>query len=238
MTTISHDFKRVFVWEAPVRFFHWLNVISILTLIGTGLLIGNPPAIMSGAEATDQYWFGTTRYIHFVTAYIFTFNMLYRVFWSFMGNKYASWKEFFPYNKEGIKKTLFILKDHIFLQNEKVYDFRKNFIGHNPIAAISYSFLFILMILQILTGFGLYADNATWFFSKLFGWVIPLFGGDAITRFIHHIATWGFVIFTVIHVYLAMWHDWLEGRGEVSSMFGGYKFIRKERLNKEEDKND
>ena len=75
MTTISHDFKRVFVWEAPVRLFHWLNGLSILVLIGTGLLIGNPPAIMSGAEATDQYWFGTTRYIHFISAYIFTFNM-------------------------------------------------------------------------------------------------------------------------------------------------------------------
>ncbi|MCF6352063.1 MAG: Ni/Fe-hydrogenase, b-type cytochrome subunit [Cyclobacteriaceae bacterium] len=236
MTTISHDFKRVFVWEAPVRLFHWINVIAILTLIGTGILIGNPPAFISGAEASDQYWFGTVRYIHFATAYIFTFNMVYRFFWSFMGNKYANWKEFFPYTKKGIKDTLYVLKDHIFLQNEKVYDFRKNFIGHNPVAAIGYSMLFILMIIQVLTGFGLYADNATWFFPKLFTWVVPLFGGDATTRFIHHLTTWGFIIFTVVHVYLAMWHDWLEGRGEISSMFGGYKFIRKERLEKEEDK--
>jgi len=238
MTTISHDFKRVFVWEAPVRLSHWINVLSILTLIGTGILIGNPPAFMSGAEATNQYWFGTNRFIHFLTAYIFTFNMVYRIFWSFMGNKYASWKQFFPYNKKGLKNTLYVLKEHIFLQNEKVYNFRNNFIGHNPVASISYSLLFILMIIQVLTGFGLYADNATWFFPKLFGWVIPLVGGDATARFIHHLATWGFVIFTVIHVYLAMWHDWLEGRGEISSMFGGYKFIRKERMNKEEDKND
>ncbi|MDH5365957.1 MAG: Ni/Fe-hydrogenase, b-type cytochrome subunit [Cyclobacteriaceae bacterium] len=238
MTTISHDFKRVFVWEAPVRLFHWINVLAILTLAATGIIIGNPPAIMSGAEATNQYWFGINRYIHFISAYILTFNMLYRMFWSYMGNKYANWKQFFPYNKKGIKNTLFVLKHHVLLQNEKVYDFRKNIIGHNPIAAISYSLLFILMLIQIFTGFGLYADNSTWFFPKLFAWVPSFLGGDMNTRLIHHITTWGFIIFTIIHVYLAMWHDWLEGRGEISSMFGGYKFIRKERLKKEEEKND
>lgn len=57
-----------------------------------------------------------------------------------------------------------------------------------------------------------------------------LFGGDFNVRFIHHLTMWGFAIFIVIHVYLAMWHDWLEGRGEISSMFGGYKFVRKERV--------
>lgn len=230
MTTVSHEFKRVFVWEAPVRLFHWINGLAILTLMATGILIGNPPAFMSGAEASHQYWFGVTRFIHFATAYIFTLNMVYRIYWSFMGNKYASWKQFFPYNKKGIKNTFFVLKDHVALQNEKVYDFRTNFVGHNPVAAISYSILFILMILQVMTGFALFSDNSTWFFPKMFGWVINLFGGDFNVRLVHHLATWGFAIFIVIHVYLAMWHDWLEGRGEISSMFGGYKFVRKERV--------
>ena len=49
-------------------------------------------------------------------------------------------------------------------------------------------------------------------------------------RTIHHVATWLFILFTLIHVYLVFYHDWLEGRGEVSSMFGGYKFVSEERL--------
>lgn len=53
-------------------------------------------------------------------------------------------------------------------------------------------------------------------------------------RTIHHIATWFFIFFTLIHVYLVFYHDWLEGRGEVSSMFGGYKFVQEDRLTKEE----
>jgi Ni/Fe-hydrogenase 1 B-type cytochrome subunit len=124
---------------------------------------------------------------------------------------------------------MLVIKEHVLLQNSKVYDFRHNFIGHNPVAALSYLGVFFLMILQIITGFALYDDMATWWLPKMFAWVIPLFGGDLNVRFLHHILMWLFIIFSVIHVYLSFWHDWLEGRGEVSSMIAGYKFIRKER---------
>jgi hypothetical protein len=39
---------------------------------------------------------------------------------------------------------------------------------------------------------------------------------------------WFFILFTVVHVYLVFYHDYVEGRGEVSSMFGGWKFIEEE----------
>ncbi len=67
----TNEFKRVLVWELPVRIFHWLNVICITVLAVTGFIIADPPAIMSSAEAVDSYWFGTVRMIHFTTAYIF-----------------------------------------------------------------------------------------------------------------------------------------------------------------------
>ena len=66
--------RRVFVWQLPVRYYHWLNALSVLALIATGFIIGNPPALMSGKEAYANYWFGTTRFIHFLAAYIFFFN--------------------------------------------------------------------------------------------------------------------------------------------------------------------
>ncbi|MEN8249959.1 MAG: Ni/Fe-hydrogenase, b-type cytochrome subunit [Bacteroidota bacterium] len=228
MSTV-HLYNRVFVWEVPVRLFHWVNALCILVLSATGYLIGDPPAIMSAAEATNAYWFGVVRFIHFAAAYIFIAFFIYRIAWMFLGNKYASWKVFLPFHAMGFKKILFVIKEHILLQNSKVYDFRHNFIGHNPVASLSYLGVFILMILQIITGFALYDDMATWWLPKMFGWVIPLFGGDLNVRFWHHIIMWLFVIFSVIHIYLAFWHDWLEGRGEISSIIAGYKFCRKER---------
>ncbi len=223
-------FKRVYVWESPVRVFHWTNALSMLTLGVTGFIIADPPAIISGAEASNQYWFGITRFVHFIAAYIFTMGMIYRLIWAFFGNKYANWKAFFPYNKKGMKNLKHVLKIDVFLQNPKKLDYSGIAIGHNSLAAISYSFLFILMAIQIFTGFGLYSDNATWFLPKLFAWVVPLLGGDAQARLIHHIIMWLMAMFIVIHVYLVMYHDWLEERGEISSMFGGYKFVRKERV--------
>ena len=38
-----------------------------------------------------------------------------------------------------------------------------------------------------------------------------------------------------MHIYLVFYHDWLEGRGEVSSMFGGFKFVREDRIKKHEE---
>jgi Ni/Fe-hydrogenase 1 B-type cytochrome subunit len=227
---ITPDFKRVYIWELPVRFTHWLNVLTIFILICTGIIIGNPPAIMSGSEASHSYWFGTVRFIHFMTAYIFAANLVFRLYWAFVGNKYANWRAFFPFSRKNFKKIKHVFKVDVFLRNDKTEDLTNIAVGHNPVAALSYLALFFLCFVQIATGFALYASTASWFLPKMFGWVNGLFGGEFMVRSIHHIVTWVLVMFTLIHIYLVIYHDWLEGRGEASSMFGGYKFVRKDRL--------
>ncbi|MGB5402719.1 MAG: Ni/Fe-hydrogenase, b-type cytochrome subunit [Robiginitalea sp.] len=230
----SKNYKRVYVWELPVRIFHWINVLCITVLAITGFIISDPPAILSGAEASESYWFGTVRFIHFGTAYIFFFNMLLRIYWAFAGNRFAHWKAYLPFSQKMRKNILHVLKVDILLQHDKTNDVRNISVGHNSVAAISYVGLFVVAVVQVITGFGLYADMSGWWLADLFSWVVPLFGGDFMVRTIHHIATWFFILFTLIHVYLVFYHDWLEGRGEVSSMFGGYKFVQEDRLTKEE----
>ena len=230
----SKNYRRVYVWELPVRIFHWINVLCITVLAATGFIIADPPAILSAAEASESYWFGTVRFIHFTAAYIFFFNMILRIYWAFVGNRFSNWRAFLPFDRKGLKNILHVLRVDILLQHDKTHDIRNISVGHNSVAALSYVALFILALIQVFTGFGLYADNAGWWLPKLFSWVVPMFGGDFIVRTIHHVATWFFIFFTLIHVYLVFYHDWLEGRGEVSSMFGGYKFVSEERLTKEE----
>lgn len=230
METELVGFRRIYVWERAVRTFHWLNFASLLTLITTGFIIADPPAIMSGAEATNQYWFGITRFIHFTAAYIFALAFILRIYWAFVGNKYANWRVFFPYTKKGFRNLLHVLKVDVFLANPKDFDCFRLAVGHNALAGISYSFFFLLVIVQILTGFGLYSDMSTWFMPKLFSWVVPMLGGDAEARLVHHVVMWIMIIFSMIHMYLVFFHDWLEARSEVSSMFGGYKFVRRKRV--------
>src|SRR5512135_1369267 len=91
---------RVYVWQLPVRLYHWINALAVVTLAVTGYLIGSPLAIKSSAEASFGYWFGTVRFIHFVAAFVFFFNFLIRLYWGFVGNRYATWKNFILHRKE------------------------------------------------------------------------------------------------------------------------------------------
>ena len=74
----THTLKEEYVWQLPVRFYHWINALCIVVLACTGYLIGRPVAITSGAEASFGYWFGTVRFIHFVTAFVFFFNFAFQ----------------------------------------------------------------------------------------------------------------------------------------------------------------
>jgi len=232
----TQNFKRAYVWQLPVRIFHWTNALAITVLIITGLLIAHPPGIISNGEASTQFWFGYIRKIHFMSAYVMVAVMIMRVYWAFVGNKYSHWKVFVPFDKEGLKSVWNTLKIDIFLQNEKIPNDKNIHTGHNDIAAVSYLVMFILALVMIFTGFGLYSDNATWFLPKMFAWVPEFLGGDMDTRVIHHVAMWAFILFSLVHVYLVFFHDWLEGRGEASAMVSGHKFVRAARTKTESKK--
>lgn len=225
-----HHLRRVYVWELPVRIYHWLNALTIVVLCVTGYLIGNPPAILSGREASDVYWFGTVRYVHFAAAYVFLFNFIFRLYWGFVGNKYADWKNFIPVNMTFFREMWNVIRIDILLKKNKDH----MSVGHNAMAGFIYFMLFIAFVVQVITGFGLYADTSQWWFPQLFAWVPEMLGGQFFTRQLHHAAMWGFIVFSLVHVYLVFYHDYVEGRGEISSMGGGWKFIEEEAFQADE----
>ncbi len=223
-----HRLRRVYVWELPVRIYHWLNVLALLALIITGFYIADPLALMSSREASEQYTMGWMRYIHFAAAYIFFCNFLFRLYWGFVGNKYASWRQFIPTSANFFKEMWAVIKTDIFMVKNKKGKKEHLSIGHNAMAGLIYFFTFIAFLIQCLTGFGLYASMSTWWFPRLFSWVPAMFGGDIATRQWHHATMWFFILFAVVHVYLVFYHDYVEGRGEISSMGGGWKFIEED----------
>lgn len=220
----NQKIQRIYVWELPVRIYHWLNVLAVVTLCITGYLIGSPLAIQSSAEASFSYWFGTIRFIHFVAAFVFFFNFLFRIYWGFVGNKYANWKNFIPKSNEQLKEIVDVLKVDILQLRVKPL----KSIGHNALAGLTYFLTFLAFLFQSITGFGMYSAMSDSFLPKLFAWIVPLMGGDFAVRQWHHMMMWFFIIFAIVHVYLVFYHDYVEGRGVTSSMVGGWKFIEKE----------
>lgn len=226
--TQSPNFQRIYVWEFPVRLYHWVNAICIFSLIVTGYLIGNPMNIAYADEAYQQYWFGTVRFVHFVTAFVFFFNFLARIYWGFVGNRFSSWRNFIPHNPRQTREIVETLRTDI-LQT-KVHG--NISLGHNALAGFIYFVSFLVFIFQACTGFALYSSMSSSWLPRLFSWMVPLMGGDFAVRQWHHALMWFFVIFTIIHIYLVFYHDYVEGRGTTSSMVGGWKFEREDELKK------
>ncbi len=50
-----HRLRRVYVWEQPVRIYHWINALVMLALIATGFYIADPLALQSQHEATGKF---------------------------------------------------------------------------------------------------------------------------------------------------------------------------------------
>ena len=64
----------------------------------------------------------------------------------------------------------------------------------------------------------------TAFLYKIFKPVENMLGGLAIVRYVHHIFTWLFILFIIVHVYMAFWYDAILKEGTVSSMISGVLF--------------
>ncbi len=214
------SFHRVYVWELPVRLYHWVNALCVVMLIVTGFIIGRPVGISYSSEAYQQYWFGKVRFLHFVTAFIFFFNFLVRLYWGFVGNEHARWTHFIPTRRAQWAEMIEVLKVDV-LQT-KVRGIITT--GHNALAGVIYFLSFLAFLFQSVTGFALYSSMSHSFLPQMFAWIVPVMGGDFVVRQWHHVFMWFFILFMLIHVYLVFYHDYIEGRGTTSSMVGGWKF--------------
>lgn len=212
--------KDIYVWELPVRITHWVNVITIGILVVTGLYIETPFIITNGL-ASNQYLMGSMRFIHFVAAFVFTVSVLFRVYWAFVGNTYANWRQIIPSKAARRRGMRRMLAFYLFLRRNA-----PAVVGHNPLAGSAYMILLILFVLQIITGFALYSlpfDHGT-FWPIAFGWIIVIFGAQPV-KLVHDIIMWLILAFVVHHVYTAILIDIEERSGLMSSIFTGFKSL-------------
>ena len=174
MRSRSIPMREVYVWELPVRLYHWINMLCVISLVITGFVIGNPPAFMSGTEAYFNYWFGTVRFIHFVSAFLFFFNFIFRTYWGFYGNEFSRWTNFIPLKRCQWKEIIDVIKVDVLQITHKKIDS----IGHNALASFIYFITFLIFLLQCLTGFGMYSAMSQSSFPKLFAWIVPFLSGS------------------------------------------------------------
>ncbi len=217
--------QGIYVWQAPVRAAHWLIFLSVAVLSVTGYYIGNPFITVSG-EARQHFVTGTVKVIHSYAAIVFTLSVLARLAWMFLGNAYARWDQFIPVTRERALGVVDMILYYLFLTNR-----RPTGAGHNALAGLTYVFVYLVLLLQALTGLGLYG-KAAHLGSPLhwFGFLADVFGGPQYTRWLHHGFMWFILGFFVHHLYSALLFSFEEKMGTVESIFSGYKFVSPEDL--------
>ncbi|GAB4390132.1 MAG: Ni/Fe-hydrogenase, b-type cytochrome subunit [Thermodesulfovibrionales bacterium] len=208
---------RVYAWEFPVRLTHWVNVLCIISFTVTGLYIGSPYV---HAVSADQYVMGWMRFVHFTTGYLFLMMMILRLYWAFAGNRYASWKVWFPYTGQNWKDLIGTAKFYFFISRKPPYA-----VGHTALAGAAYLVVFLLFIFEIVSGFALYSQaREGMVYTVLGGWLLGVMHVQTI-RLFHHLVMYVILAFTIVHVYIGWYLDRAEKNGLMGSIFGGYKFV-------------
>lgn len=217
----SGDYKWVYLWDAPIRAMHWLAALAMVVLVITGFYIGKPYFITGGAESADPFVMGWMRFLHFSAAAVLVMTAIVRVYWLFAGNKFERLPALFPLRPRDWANMWKQVKFYLMLEPHP-----PAYLGHNPMQQLSYTGVYLVAAVMVVTGFAMYGQsNPAGFFYKAFNWVGVVMGGMPIVRFIHHVLTWVIIIFVPIHLYLALRADTLERTGVVSSIITGGRFV-------------
>ena len=108
------------------------------------------------------------------SAFVYVFNFLARLYWGFVGNKYANWSAFFPLKKSQRQEIVDVVKADVL----EVKMHGPISTGHNALAGMIYFFTFLAFVFQTITGFALYSSMSNSWLPRMFTWIVPLMGGE------------------------------------------------------------
>lgn len=219
-----HGTMSVYVYQTPIRVWHWSITICIFVLALTGYFIGAPPPSTPG-EASDWFLFGYVRGAHFIAAALFTIAMIARTYWAIVGNVHARQIYSVPLFTKAYWLDLFRqIRWYLFLLKEP-----PKHVGHNPLARLAMFGMYLTSaFFLIITGIALYGEGVgieSWEY-RWFGWVFSLFGGSMQVHTAHHVGMWVMLLFVMTHIYAAIREDIMGRASILSTMISGWRNFR------------
>ena len=220
----ASSIKSVYVYEAPVRAWHWVNALAITVLAVTGYFIGSPLPTQPG-EASANFLIGYIRFAHFAAAQVMIVALLGRVYWAVVGNHHARELFWLPiFQRVYWHEILGMLKWYAFISPRP-----GRYVGHNPLARFAMVVGFVgLAVFMSFTGMAMYGEGSqvgSWQ-DRLFGWVIPLMGQSQDVHTWHHLGMWGLVVFAILHIYAAIREDIMGRSSIISTMVSGHRTFK------------
>jgi len=226
------------VWDAPTRWFHWINALSVLGLMLVGILI-----LFSGSLGISPAGRVTVKTIHVWLGYVMTLNLVWRFAWAFLGNRYARWRAVLP-GGPGFPRALEAYVT-AFLAGDP-----RHYLGHNPAGRVAVAIILPLLVVQAVTGLVLAGTDILYppFGSWIAHWIAApnvdpsaltpltrnLMNQDAYAAMrsfrapfveIHELAFYGIAAVVVLHVIAVIVTELREGGSLISAMFTGRKIF-------------
>ncbi|MEA2079521.1 MAG: cytochrome b/b6 domain-containing protein [Pseudomonadota bacterium] len=232
------NLKAYFVWDASIRWFHWLNLLCMLGLIAVGVVILNAKTL--GVPNDGKILLKT---VHVWIGYVFAANLLWRLIWAFIGGPHARWRAILPGGRSYMNEV-----------RGYIADFRvgrpRQYLGHNPLGRIAVTCMLLLLSAQAVTGLVLAGTDL--FYPPIGSWIagwIASPGVDSATLVpyakemydeiayeamrafrkpfitVHYYGFYVLLAFAVIHILAVVVTELREGGNLISAMFSGKKVL-------------
>lgn len=232
------ELKSYAVWDAGTRWFHWINALCILALASVGLVI-----FFAGDLGITNEGKITLKTLHVWVGYVLALNLLWRIAWGFLGNRYARWRSILP----GGRGYLQALDSYLAALRAGRPE---SWLGHNPLGRLAVAVLLLLVANQVITGLLLAGTDL--FYPPLGYWIAQWVAApgvapdtlvpnapelydkaawDSMRAFrkpyamVHLYGFYALAVMVVIHLVAVILTDVREKGNLISAMFTGQKIL-------------
>lgn len=216
------EVKRRLEFSAFYRLQHWVRFFAIVFLVISGFYIAYPFLAPEPSAEPTGYLYALSRSFHimagFVLTGIFIGKLYYFLFVKSDRHEIASAKDVFS-PKMWLKQIGF----YLFVSKHPHHSG-----AYNVIQFVAYVAFYIMTFMLILTGLVLYVhvyhEGLGGYLYEPMRVVEVWLGGLAFVRQLHHILTWGVIIFVFAHIYMAVFNAIYVKEGTMASIFSGFKW--------------
>jgi len=235
-------YKNVKRMTGAMRTIHWVNAISMVVAVITGLYIAAPYYQALIAEpAVDKYVMAWNRWGHFIVAIIFDVTSIIVAYLFFFSRFEKPILKILPTPKN-IKEFFEVLLNLLTFNRRKNFDSSHS----DSFNTVYFTIFHLLLALMLFTGLQLYVHGLEsglssigkwwpWILHVATDWTIPasswLVGSGPVpsimdVRIVHHLTMWFILAWVAFHIYYEVWRTIFWQEGDIAIAFGGNKFAK------------